>query len=103
MLHDLKGLTSQDDWRWCRNCQGLAFGGGGAGACPTGGVHDLSASGNYTLLHGVRISQADWKWCARCQGLAYAGGEAGRCPAGGTHDHTASGNYSMLPEPPQVW
>jgi hypothetical protein len=43
-------LSEQDNWRWCRKCQGLAFGGAGApGACPAGGSHDHTGSGNYSL------------------------------------------------------
>jgi hypothetical protein len=46
-------LETQPDWRWCHKCQGLFFSGGksSAGTCPSGGQHDKTVSGNYTLMH----------------------------------------------------
>jgi hypothetical protein len=45
-----KGLQTQDNWRWCNKCQGLAFAGNGAPRkCPQGGNHDHTGSGNYGL------------------------------------------------------
>ena len=42
---------TQDNWRWCSKCQGLAFGGNPSpGACPAGGTHDHAESANYTLI-----------------------------------------------------
>jgi hypothetical protein len=39
------------NWRYCRNCEVLAFAGGPAlGACAAGGVHDHSHSGDYVLV-----------------------------------------------------
>ena len=41
---------AQANWRWCRKCQGLTFGGNPApGPCPAGGQHDHSGSGDYLL------------------------------------------------------
>jgi hypothetical protein len=93
---------SQDDWRWCNKCQGLAFGGNPTpGACPAGGTHDHAGSGNYSLMQNTPVSipltQADWRWCNKCQGLAFGGNRSpGPCPAGGTHDHAGSGNYAVI-------
>src|SRR5206468_3957405 len=43
--------NEQDGWRFCRKCEGLAYGRAGApGPCPAGGTHDHSGSGNYTLV-----------------------------------------------------
>ena len=93
-------MTAQTNWRWCKKCHGLAFGGGSQpGACPAGGQHDHVDSGNYTLLHNLTTPavQANWRWCKKCQSMAFGGGAGPRpCPAGGTHDHTGSGNYTLL-------
>jgi hypothetical protein len=41
---------SQENWRWCKKCEVLAFGGTASpGACAAGGQHDHSSSGNYVL------------------------------------------------------
>ncbi len=46
---DVLGLPdAQDNWRWCTNCSALHFG-SGASACPAGGSHDPTGSGNYWL------------------------------------------------------
>ena len=43
-------VLAQQDWRWCRKCQGLFFGPyESASHCPAGGTHDGSQSGNYVL------------------------------------------------------
>jgi hypothetical protein len=40
----------QENWRWCRRCQGLFYiGNGGHGVCPLGGAHDPGSSGPYVL------------------------------------------------------
>jgi hypothetical protein len=92
-------FREQNNWRWCRKCQGLAFGGSGVpGPCPAGATHDHTGSGNYTLVHDTpgAPGQSNWRWCQKCQGLAFGGsGAPGPCPAGTTHDHTGSGNYSL--------
>ena len=89
-------VVSQDNWRWCNKCQGLAWAGGPRlGACPAGGEHDHRDSGNYRLTSLIP-GQDNWRWCNKCQGLAYAGTPTmGACPAGGQHDHTDSGNYVL--------
>jgi hypothetical protein len=90
---------SQFNWQWCNKCQGLAYAGNPTmGACPAGGQHDHTGSGNYRLLFAVAVvpGQDNWRWCNKCQGLAYAGNPTmGACPAGGQHDHTGSGNYVL--------
>ncbi|HJY83046.1 MAG TPA: hypothetical protein VKK81_18435, partial [Candidatus Binatia bacterium] len=40
---------SQENWRWCKKCQVLAFAGNPSTACAAGGVHDYTSSGNYVL------------------------------------------------------
>ena len=98
LLHDLSGVAGQNNWRWCRKCQGLAFAGNQGSHCPAGGTHDLSASYDYLLLHDTPIidAQSDWRWCSKCQGLAFAGNSAGVCPAGGEHLLTRSFNYYLI-------
>jgi len=45
---------SQDNWRWCKKCQVLAFAGNSsAGGCSAGGLHDHAGSGNYVLGYVV--------------------------------------------------
>jgi hypothetical protein len=46
-------FVGQNNWKWCRKCQVLAFAGGDGGHCPAGGPHDFSASADYTLAHFV--------------------------------------------------
>ena len=94
--------TDQSDWRWCDKCQGLFFAGGNTlGACPAGGAHNDTGSGDYTLAqsgNGQSDSkcQPDWRWCNRCQGLFFAGNNTlGACPAGGAHNDTGSGDYKL--------
>lgn len=92
----------QSNWRYCENCCGLWFNGGGStGVCPdpaSGGSHVLTGSGDYTLeLTPALVSgQGDWRWCQKCQGLYFNGNPAaGVCPAGGAHDVTGSGDYVL--------
>jgi rubrerythrin len=93
---------SQDNWRWCNKCQGLAFAGNASpGPCPAGAQHDHGQSGNYILFKDVPIpvpsGQENWRWCNKCQGLAFAGSASpGACPAGAQHDHGGSGNYVLI-------
>ena len=44
-------LDTEENWRWCNKCQGLAYAGDPAklGACKAGGQHDHAGSGNYLL------------------------------------------------------
>lgn len=91
----------QDKWRYCSNCQALAFAGGGSlgvcqGTTPPGGAHNFSSSGNYGLVDDdVAVpGQDNWRWCRKCQAMCFAG-SGGSCAAGGQHDHTGSGDYTM--------
>lgn len=91
---------TQDGWRYCSRCQGLAFAGNGwLGRCSAGGEHNFSHSGRYTLAY-ESSGQGDWRWCHRCEGLFFHGNDSfGRCPAGGTHAPDAlsrSSNYTLV-------
>ena len=94
-------LGGQYNWRWCKKCQGLAFAANASlGACPAGGNHDHTGSGDYILVQNAAAGpsgQDNWRWCRKCEGLAFAGNSTlGPCPAGGNHDHTGSGNYVLV-------
>jgi hypothetical protein len=97
------GAVGQSNWRWCRKCQGLAFGGHAGGVCVKGETHDFSQSGDYVLQHGTAPAghQTNWRWCRKCDGLAFGGG-TGACPAGGAHDHTGSGDYALAMDQPDA-
>jgi hypothetical protein len=86
----------QAGWRWCNQCQGLAFSGHSPGVCPAGGPHDYTQSGDYALgFAATGTAQTGWRWCNRCQGLAFSFYGAGVCPAGGSHDYSQSGDYAL--------
>lgn len=45
---------SQDNWRWCKKCQVLAFAGNTeVGTCAEGGGHDHAGRGNYMARYVV--------------------------------------------------
>ena len=101
----------QENWRWCKNCQGLFLGGSSVpgilkrpiGKCPassTGGGHDGSDSGCYILAASEPVSiapaktQGKWRFCKNCRGLFFGGNPGSRCHAGnGAHDGSASDEY----------
>jgi hypothetical protein len=93
------GNDYQFDWQWCNKCQALAFAGNQdpGGACPAGGIHDHTGSGNYGVNQGpaIAFTQSEWQWCNKCQCLSWDVNALGPCPAGGAHNHTGSGNYSL--------
>jgi hypothetical protein len=94
--------NEQSNWRWCRKCQGLFFGGNPGSVCPTGGSHDSAGSGNYSLVQNTpgALGQNNWRWCHKCQGLFFGGNPGSLCPAGGNHDAAGSGNYSLVQNVP---
>lgn len=83
----------QSNWRWCKKCACLFF--GGNAICAVGDVHDHSESGTYTVSN-TAAGQPDWKWCGKCQALSFTSkGEVGPCPAGEEHSVSTSGNYRL--------
>jgi hypothetical protein len=92
VLNTSHGL-GQTNWRYCKNCYTLFFGGNVTpGRCQAGGNHD-SGDGRYLAIHDVAgfPGDAGWRWCSRCQELVHG---PGICPAGGAHDmSTPSLNY----------
>jgi hypothetical protein len=97
------GAQGQPNWRWCRKCQGLAYGGRAGGVCPKGGTHDFSQSGDYVVAYGVTLPghQDNWRWCNKCDGMAY-NAQPSCCPAGGAHDHNGSGAYIIAMDQPEA-
>jgi len=92
----------QSNWRWCRNCQGLFYGGNIASSrCPAGGRHTATGSWNYIVPFVAGTGTQDgWRWCATCQGLFYAlNSTSGTCPAGGGHNHRGSYEYRVAFSP----
>jgi hypothetical protein len=54
LVHNDDEAAGQQDWRWCKKCEGLWFAGGGPdrpGKCPAKDGHDATDSGQYTLAH----------------------------------------------------
>ena len=89
-------LPGQENWRWCRQCQGLFYAGAGTfGRCAAGpGGHTNAGSGNYRLTSGPSaLGQHGWRWCRRCQSMFFSNATAASCADGGLHDGTASGDY----------
>ncbi len=92
-------LLWQNDWRFCSKCMGMAFAGGATpGACPAGGTHDHTGSGNYGFAHNTPSApgQRDWRWCSKCMGMTFGGAPWTTCPAGGVHDLGHSGEYTIV-------
>ena len=113
LIHEKRTFYTfgQKNWKWCKNCQGLAFAGdagvSSAGICPLllahGGKHDFTDSSNYSLwmsdvgFYGIKR----WKRCNNCQGLVYSA-FPGRCPGGGLHDLTV-GDYIIGVDTPGAY
>ena len=78
-------------WRWCWNCQGLAYHGPPSGlfevgSCPGGSGHLREGSGSYTVgTSGGEGIQAGWEWCSLCSSLFYGPSANQVCPEGGNH------------------
>ncbi len=92
-------VPGQSNWRWCKKCQGMFFGGNATdGVCPAGGTHNHTGSGDYKLIFNAWGSpaQSNWRMCKKCQGLFFAGNSGSKCPAGGSHDSSGSGDYSLM-------
>jgi hypothetical protein len=81
-----------------------------ARACPAGGNHDHTGSGNYRLAMNLvsATGQPNWTWCRKCQGLAFdwhvldPERPIERCPAGGVHDHMGSPFYTLVYNTPKA-
>jgi hypothetical protein len=101
VLKDSSDGGEQYNWRWCSRCMGLWFAGNGtAGACPAGGGHRQSGSGNYVLnfYPDGGGTQHNWRWCSFCQGLWFQPASQSCCPVNGFNGHTdaGSGDYYLI-------
>jgi hypothetical protein len=92
LVHDLAGAAGQPGWRYCFKCSALVFSDESRaeeGACAAGGVHDLSASGNYVIPRDAEteVGQRRWFVCTKCSAVNYIDTSRGpgRCSAGGRH------------------
>jgi hypothetical protein len=91
-------LVLQPEWRRCKTCQGLVYGGFGAGLCLNLEPHDFAGSAGYSvpLESTPPWTQPGWWWCRDCQGLFFGvEADAGVCVGGGHHDSVGSGHYSV--------
>jgi hypothetical protein len=91
-------MPGQENWRHCSRCMGLYYAGHiSKGACPAGGPHISTISGNYWLHHHAGPGQGNWRWCQACEGLFFASGSRGVCVQNSNgHDGSQSGDYFLL-------
>lgn len=93
--------SRQSNWRWCRKCESLFFG-GTPGFCPAGGAHDGSQSSDYSLTMDVPTEpgQHNWRWCRKCGALFYGPNQgSSNCAADrNAHDGSQSSDYTMYYE-----
>ena len=97
--HFATAPSLENGWRWCKKCQVMFYQSPSGSRCPTGGSHDGSASGLYTMIIGGGDgldTQSDWHRCSKCQGLAFGGNGVGVCPAGQGHQLAGSLDYHVL-------
>jgi len=104
------GNENQTDWRWCKKCDSLFFGGSiGVAKCSSGGNHTAESSGNYVL--GTKQGAAwtvpkpvevpkpgieeNFRWCYVCACMIRCNSGNGVCVNGAQHDISKSGNYCI--------
>eukprot|EP01121_Diplochlamys_sp_Union-15-3_P014569 TRINITY_DN464_c0_g1_i2.p1 TRINITY_DN464_c0_g1~~TRINITY_DN464_c0_g1_i2.p1 ORF type:complete len:287 (-),score=56.20 TRINITY_DN464_c0_g1_i2:57-917(-) len=91
-------MSQQKNWRHCKDCGLLFFGGGDSGRCAeTAKPHDGTGSKNYSLHYNKPdYGQNKWKWCKKCSIIQYEPSK-GHCLILGDADHTSegSGDYSI--------
>jgi len=84
----ISAWRGQVGWRWCKNCECLAYWDGSRepGRCAGGIRHDHSGSSLYSIEHDTTITDghAGWRWCSQCEAIVSSSFMA-PCPAGGTH------------------
>jgi hypothetical protein len=96
----------QRGWRWCSNCQSLAFYDGTAahpGACAAAPgsfhVHDFGVPyAPYTDVNSipggyVTAVEFGWCWCNKCQAMVFQTAIPANCPGGGQHSLSPSLGY----------
>ena len=51
MIFNAWGSSAQSNWHWCHKCELMHFSGNATqGACPAGGQHENTGSGEYSLI-----------------------------------------------------
>lgn len=100
---------TEDNFHWCKKCQGL-FQGGTGGICPKPvpnnalKSHDASKSENYVLMHSAALpyGQPDWRVCKTCKVLFFdgSGSSPSKCPATAKKHQHLSKNYSLVKDSP---
>ena len=99
-------FTTQNNWRWCSQCEGLWYAGNGTrGRCHGGtGEHSQAGSGNYSLVfqEPTHPGQHGWRHCSKCQGLWFSGStDRSWCPEELSFGHLSSGSdYSLVNQNP---
>ncbi len=95
----IRATNGQAGWRWCSQCDGLAFWDGSRqpGRCVAGGRHDHSGSSYYSLSHDVNFNngQNGWRWCSKCETLCFGSATPAPCPTSGTHSFGSSADYVL--------
>ena len=94
---------TQDNFHWCKNCQGLFLGSsGGCPAGPAGSVHNNSESKNYVLMHSAALpyGEDNWRLCKKCNGLYFDGPGPKKCPSAPKHQPATNTNYSLVKQSP---
>jgi len=77
-------------------CQCLFYGGNQGGRCvATGGAHDATDSGDYTLAIGEAADEG-WMWCGKCEIVFYADDDGSACAAGGEHEAGSDDMYEVF-------
>jgi hypothetical protein len=104
-LHFVRLAHAQPGWCWCRACGCLFFEEGGPLAAPcaarpaqTGGEHDATESGEYSVYHELNpmLGEPGWRFCSKCWELIRDPNNVGLpCAAGGVHDFRQSGRYGV--------
>ena len=87
-------IEREDNWRWCRKCECLAY--AGYPLCVSGGPHDLSGSMDYALKeasfrHPYRAHMA----CTKCF-CVFRSGVVGCGPCASGGNHSADGTPLIL-------
>jgi hypothetical protein len=106
-------FAGQPGWRWCSNCQSLAFYDGTAahpGACaaapgafhvhdfgfpyaPYFDVNTIPSGKDPSGQEFVTAVQSGWCWCNKCQAMVFQTATPANCPGGGQHSLSPSLGY----------
>ncbi len=100
---DAHSSSGQKNWRHCRRCRLLFFGGNPESLCPATGAHDATGSGDYNAPSEFAPNvQKGWRWCRRCQGIFFGPPAGSVCSDGRAHEETGSGSYGFVRQLPSM-